>query len=538
MTPISGDANPLQAVSDALRQRDPRRAAAIAEAALKAGGRHPLLYTARAMWLSEQGHNHEALTDFRTAEAMGPVNPALKNAIALCLMRLDRPADAAREYDVLLALTPNAAPVHFRKGWALELAGDLNGARQALERAVACDPAFGEALARLAFLAARRAAYGEARAYAAKALALAPLPAAMLALAMAELDAGALAEAGAHARAVLEASQAGPTDRRMAAGLIGDICDRQDRCAEAFASYTEANQIAQALVPRAAAALSMVDTVRALVRHFEAMAPRPHPPAGPKPARHIFVLGFLRSGTTLIQEVLAARNDTVVLDEKDALGDAVEAFMTDISGLDRLWRADEAVLAQYRHAYWERVKGFGLDVSNAVLVDKMPLATVRIPLIQRLFPDAAIVFAMRDPRDVVWSCFRQRFVMNAATAELLTLDGAARLYDETMRLADLYRQKLSPRLFELRLEDLIADFDGRTRALCEFAGLAWQPGMREFADRSSDHGVTTPSALQVVRGLNRQGIGRWRRYAGPMAVVQERLAPWVKRFGYETDEQS
>lgn len=534
MTPISGD-NPLAAVSEALRQRDPRRAAALAEAALSTGARHPLLYTARAMWLSEQGRNGEALTDFRTAEAMGPLNPALKNAIALCLMRQDRSAEAVKEYDAVLALMPNAAPIHCRKGWACEMAGDLENARSAHERAIALDPKFAEALGRLAYLAARRAAWAEARDYAGRALALGRQPAASLALAMAALE-DKTSDAEAHLNTVLSDDQAGPTDKRLANGLMGDLFDRQDRCDAAFAFYTEANRIAAGMVSRPAGALPMLETVQHLRRRFESMAPRPHV-ASTEPARHIFVLGFLRSGTTLVQEILAARDDTAVLDEKDALIDSVDAFMSGVDGLDRLWASDAATLDRYRAAYWQRVKGFGVDVAGKVLVDKMPLATVRIPLIQKLFPDAAIIFVQRDPRDVVWSCFRQRFVMNAATQELLTLTGAARLYAETMQLAALYREKLSPKLFELRLEDLIGDFDGRMRALCDFTGLDWRDSMRDFAGRSAAHAVTTPSSIQIVRGLNRQGVGRWRRYAGPMASVESVLAPWVERLGYAAGEQ-
>jgi Tfp pilus assembly protein PilF len=534
MTPISGD-NPLAAVSEALRQRDPRRAAELAEAALRAGARHPLLYTARAMWLSEQGRNDEALVAFRTAETMGPLNPALKNAIALCLMRLDRPAEAVKEYDAVLALMPEAAPIHCRKGWACEMAGDLENARAAHERAIALDPKFAEALARLAYLAARRAAWSEARDYAGRALALGRQPAATLALAMAALEDKA-GDAEALLKTILSDDQAGPTDKRLANGLMGDLCDRLDRCEEAFAFYSEANRIAAGMA-RSAGALPMLETVQHLRRRFESMAPRPRA-ASTEPARHIFVLGFLRSGTTLVQEILAARDDTVVLDEKDALIDGVEAFMTGVDGLDRLWASDAATLDRYRAAYWQRVKGFGIDVTGKVLVDKMPLATVRLPLIQKLFPDAAIVFVRRDPRDVVWSCFRQRFVMNAATQELLTLEGAARLYAETMQLAALYREKLSPKLFELGLEDLISDFDGRVRALCDFAGLDWQDGMRDFAGRSADHAVTTPSSIQIVRGLNSQGVGRWRRYAGPMAAVESVLAPWVERYAASEQQEA
>jgi tetratricopeptide (TPR) repeat protein len=538
MTPAPGDqtANPLQAVSDALRRRDPQGAAVIAERALAAGLSHPLLLTARAMALSETGRHDEALAEFRAAEAMGPPNPSLKGAIALCLTRMERFLEAIAEYDAVLALVPGSAQLHCRKGWTCEQAGDLETARRAHEQAVALEPRYTEALARLAFLAARRADWDEARDFAGRALALDPRQSsARLALAIADLEGGALTEAEQRLTELLAESHKAGYDRCLAAGLMGDLRDRQGRTDEAYGFYREASEAVLALPQPPTRARAMLETVQVLRRHFEAMLPRSRltDASGPQP---LFVLGFLRSGTTLIQEVLGARDDTVVLDEKGALADAVDAFMTDVKGLDKLWAADAATLATYRALYWQRVREFGIDPEGRTLIDKMPFATIRIPLIARLFPQATIVFAMRDPRDVVWGCFRQRFTMNATTRELLTLEGAARLYDETMRLAELYREKLSPKVFDLRLEDLIDDFDGRTRALCDFAGLPFQDSMRDFAGRG--HAITTPSSIQIARGLNRRGVGQWRRYARQMEPVLPILAPWVARFGYDTDEPS
>jgi hypothetical protein len=125
--------------------------------------------------------------------------------------------------------------------------------------------------------------------------------------------------------------------------------------------------------------------------------------------------------------------------------------------------------------------------------------------------------------------------MSSPTFELLTLERAARLYADYMRLAEIYRAKLPLDVLELRHEDLVDDFEGRVRATCEFLGVAWQDSMRDFAARAKSQAITTPSSVQVMRGLNREGIGHWRNYRDQLAPVLPILQPWVERFGYPAD---
>ena len=177
----------------------------------------------------------------------------------------------------------------------------------------------------------------------------------------------------------------------------------------------------------------------------------------------------------------------------------------------------------------------GIAVAGRVFIDKQPYHTLQLPLILRLFPAAKILFSVRDPRDVVLSCFRRRFLMSAPNFQFLTLEGTARFYDATMRLAQLYRAKLPLDLLQLRHEDLVSDFEGHVRATCKFLGLTWQDSMRDFAARARTQSITTPSSVQVMQGLNREGIGHWRHYRDQMAPVLPILQPWVERFGYGLD---
>jgi hypothetical protein len=80
---------------------------------------------------------------------------------------------------------------------------------------------------------------------------------------------------------------------------------------------------------------------------------------------------------------------------------------------------------------------------------------------------------------------------------------------------------------------MLADFEGEMRKVCEFLGVAFDETMRDFAARARTRDIKTPSSLQVVRGLTREGAGQWRRFSAQLEPVLPILAPWVQRFGYK-----
>ena len=176
---------------------------------------------------------------------------------------------------------------------------------------------------------------------------------------------------------------------------------------------------------------------------------------------HVFLLGFPRSGTTLLEVVLDGHPQVASIEEHELLTDAVLKFMREPLNFAALARADESELRSLRAAYWEGVRDAGIDVAGKMFVDKYPLNTLKLPLIARLFPRAKVLFASRDPRDVVLSCYRRRFKMNPAMYELLTLPGAAAFYDAVMRFADRVLPELGLDWHEVRYETLVADLAQR-----------------------------------------------------------------------------
>jgi hypothetical protein len=230
--------------------------------------------------------------------------------------------------------------------------------------------------------------------------------------------------------------------------------------------------------------------------------------------------------------VLASHPDVTAMEERTCLHDSAVAFFGSNADLDRLAGLSGADLESWRQAYWKRVGEAGVTPFSPVFIDKMPLNSVFLPLIARLFPQAKIILALRDPRDVVLSCFRRRFALNPGMYEFTTLETSAAYYALVMRLIETYRSKLALDLVETRHESLVTDFDNEVRKLCDFLGLAWREEMRAFAGRAAAHNIDTPSGAQVAAGLSDAGLQQWRRYGRELTLVLPKLAPFVRQFDY------
>jgi tetratricopeptide (TPR) repeat protein len=530
----------LSAVHGAAVGGDHAKAAALAEAALADGLEHPLLFNLAALKLEQLGRVPDAEILLRRAVEIAPDDIGSRNALGLCLLRLDRPQEARAQFEALLGLNPSLPYAHASHGNALLALGAIAAAEASFRRALSIDAQQGMAMAGLAHIASRRGAYPAARKWAEKALTLLPgYPDAVMSLAAAELGERELEQAEARVRALLADERLQPAERAYANGLLGDVLDAEDRPGEAFAAYASCNDELQRLhTAQFAGVPSALEYVRSMTQCFVSAAPNTWKPRAAVHDRSgarglVFLLGFPRSGTTLLEVILEGHPNVVSLEENELLIDAVNEYMQRPEDLQRLSQASTAELEFLRAAYWRRVAVAGIDVADKVFVDKHPLNTLKLPLIARLFPQAKILFACRDPRDIVLSCFRHRFKMSAPIYELLTVEGAARYYDAVMQLLVTLTRVLTLDTCLVRHEDLVTEFAREMKRICAYLGLEWAPAMGDFALRTKNRGVLTPSTAQLVRGLSTEGLGHWRRYRTQLAGVLPILEPWVRRFYYD-----
>lgn len=336
------------------------------------------------------------------------------------------------------------------------------------------------------------------------------------------------------ALAAVEAAPADidPVDR---AQLLGDIADRLGLADRAFAAFADAN------AQLAAGTRGSVDDARAYLERFErvrsALTPEryaswtPSPPPGPRRAP-LFIFGFPRSGTTLIDTMLSGHPDALVLEEEgniDAVGEA-------LGPIERLASLSVAEIEALRDLYFSEVAKIAGDVGDRLIVDKNPLGLGSTPLLHRLFPDARFVFAERHPCDVVLSCFVTSSRMNAKIASFYDFEGTARLYDRVLAYWQRCREVLPIAVHTVRYETLIADPETELRRLAEFAGLEWDSRLLSNQTNAAARGyIGSPSYAQVAEPIYKRADGRWRRYRSQMAVVMPILGPWIDRLGYDAD---
>ena len=303
--------------------------------------------------------------------------------------------------------------------------------------------------------------------------------------------------------------------------MRGELADRAGVSATAFAAFEAMNRADAAAQPEAAEG---VRRFRASVAAARAALAKPIAlePAGER-APPLFLLGFPRSGTTLLDTFLMGHPDVEVHEERPFLETAAAL-------------GEGSSIAAKRDAYWKALDREAAR-REALQVDKYPLASARALLIHQLFPDARFLFALRHPCDVVLSCFMTRFRLNWGVASFLTIEDAAVLYDAVMALWVETRAQLSLDVLDVRYEELVADPARVIARVTQFAGLAGDAAMLDHQATARRRGmITTPSFAQVLEPVSARAVGRWKRYRARLEPVLPLLAPWCERFGYSIDD--
>jgi len=531
----AADLASVNAILAAVDAGDLERAASLSDQALRSGLQHPAPLCIMPMFLEFSGRFGEAVPYLRRALKLLPTDVALMTALARCLLGLERPFDALPVLENALKLQPSYADAHACKGLALVALGRMIDAERSYACALTLDPANLAARAGVASLCSHFGEHQQARVHAQAVLEAAPDNAsAALDLALADMAEGSPDAAEARIRRLIAALRPHP----LLFSHLGDALDAQDRVQEAFDAYSQAGEALRRLHDGPYSednVLKAAERMASLLQRLPAdswprdRADRPEPDGV---ETHVFLLGFARSGTSLLGLALQGDEQVEVLQEQEPLADALHHFAGP-DGLNRLLAATDAELAAFRSAYWRRARAAGARFDRRLFVDKQPMNTLHLPVIARLFPGAKILCARRAPLDVVLSCFRRRFLINRYTCHFFTAEETARLYAAAMQIAHSMGQMASLETLVIAHEDLVEDFDREMSKVCGFLDLAWTDALRSFAGRVRSQGIATPSASQLARGLNSDGVGQWRRYARQLEPLAPILDLWVKRFGYD-----
>ncbi len=535
MTP-AGFPPPIQSMLQALNSGETDAARAQAQAILQSAPGEPNASQVLAMLLLREGKAREALVHLEAADRAAPAHPPILNMMGAALKQLARWTDARAQFEQ--AIAEDGQFIDARLNLALlDLdEGQLGAAQTGYEAVLALQPENATAIVGRARAALALHDNETARDFAERALARVPdheLAALTLAVARMRLEdfEGVLEVA----LPLKDRGDVGPVNQAYAAGFAADALDRLGRYDEAFELYTQANTLqADNSAELKDVAISVFSP--AVIERVSQALGRPEASTVPACAQGermpVFLVGFPRSGTTLLEQILMSHPNIESFGEHAALSTACGDLYISEEAIGHFSALSEEGAAARRETYWQEVAKLGALGDDQVLLDKLPLNTVLLPAIAKVFPHAKILFALRDPRDVVLSCFQQRFGMNVAMYQLLALESAAQYYGSVMSLGVRARALYSFDLYEVRYEDVIADLEGAARRVLEFLGFDWDPAVMRYREGARARAIDTPSVAQVVEPVYTRGLGKWQNYEAHLRSVLGHLAPWVRHWGY------
>src|ERR1051326_361610 len=248
--------------------------------------------------------------------------------------------------------------------------------------------------------------------------------------------------------------------------------------------------------------------------------------------------GFPRTGTTLLEQVLDSHPGLVSSDEREAFGRDIfpAMWLTEKTPLPTAKVFDgipHERLAIQRTRYLNYMAAaLNQPIGERVHLDKNPTMTLLLPGMLRLFPETKLLIALRDPRDVVVSCFMQYLPLNTNSVCFLTLERTARRYAHDMSVWLKLREMIPTPWLEIRYEDCVADLERESRRALEFLGLPWNASVLNYRERLKEKAVSSPTYEAVSKPLYTSAIGRWKNYHKYLEPVLPILQPFIQAFGY------
>jgi len=338
--------------------------------------------------------------------------------------------------------------------------------------------------------------------------------------------AGALREVELYLRQPVARADISAIAQPTAIGIKAESLDKLRRYEDAYVAYVALNAFGQNQ--------SSLDAYPKAVLTF-AQLPAVELPPDPWAANHFDMLGFPRSGTTLLENALAAHPRIETFEEVPSMT-AVRSYLSSMLPANASPELTRDALIEARERYYTELKMARRKTEVDIFVDKLPIRSSEAQFLVKLFPDKRYIFSIRHPFDVVLSAFKQNFAPNFAMEHFRRMDTAIKLYDFTMTQWFSVFSMDDPRVHYVRYDTLVTDFEPTIRGALAFLGAKWDASVLDFATAAQTRAARTPSYQKVRQGL---GIGvqsSWRNYdflfKGPEAKP---LHKWAEFFGYETN---
>jgi tetratricopeptide (TPR) repeat protein len=494
-----------------------------------------------ALIMLGKGNLGEAEHHARNAIRIAPENPQAHNLMGMIMTEANRPQIGEYHYRRVMEITGQREPILLANlAWNLKNQGRMKEARELYEESVKAGPDVRQTLLGYARLEEADRNFEAAGAILDKAEGLSPndqgvrLSRAVLLGRMRRYDeAVAAIDASADAEGRL-----GPNELLEK----GRLLDQLGRYDDAWAAFAEGKRLGRELSGQVyldAEAGQLIDRLR---NFFTGGRLRLVPRANvrtdvPQP---IFILGFPRSGTTLVEQTLSAHPKIAAGDELPLIHE-VSAIMPRMlasplgypEALAELWMGDHREdLDNLRDYYLQKVRQMGVLREGATrFTDKMPLNETHLGLIALLFPEAPLIHVLRHPLDIMVSAYSNAFTHGFFCAS--DLETAARHYVRVMDLVQHYRGEMTLRYLPIRYEDIVADQENSVRAMLSFVGEDFHKACLTF--HKNRRYARTASYAQVAEPLYERSVYRHKHYRAHLEPVVEILRPVIERLGYTVD---
>ena len=430
--------------------------------------------------LLELHREREAVAPLRRAVELEPANGRYLRDLGTALIHAGKLEGARECLETASASMPEDAALWANLGWVLELAGDHESAERCYERAIAREETLGAPYYKLA----RR---------------------------------GRLDDAGALERLLTrrEIAEAHRCDLHFA---LGEIYQRQGKSGAAFEHFSRANALARVRHDRKArSVIALAPTLFAGREFFEERRGWGDPSAEP-----VFIIGMPRSGTSLVEQILAAHPGVAPAGEHLFWGDCALG-LHEREGIEReypfaLLDLEAPLAASLAREYRESLPV--LAEAGLKTTDKAPANYLFLGLIALAFPKARVIHIRRDPRDVALSLYFTHFRGGSCTFSY-DLEDLAECPIDYHQVMEHWRRESPLAMLEIRYEELVEEFESHARRLVEFAGLGWDSACLEF--HRSKRVCLTASNDQVRQPVYTSSRGRWRPYAEQLTPLIERL---------------
>lgn len=319
--------------------------------------------------------------------------------------------------------------------------------------------------------------------------------------------------------------------------LLGKSYDKIGNINDAFLSFEKANLLNTNLKIEGINKNNFLNEIKIRINYFKNIKiVEKLPKQSQNYQDPVFMIGFPRSGTTLLDTILRSHPMIEVIEEKSSVKKIVNSLNKLTNNIfEGFNNIKDVNIKEIRKNYFEDLLSY-IDHHDKdfIYIDKLPLNIVYIAEILKIFPHAKFIISLRHPCDCILSCYMQNFKLNDSMSNFLNLKDTAVTYDLIMNLLKIYKSKFNFNFYEIKYENLISKFDNEIKNLLGFLELPWNDSVLEYQKTASERErIFTPSYDQVIKPLYLKSAGRWKKYENKLSNVYPILEPWIKEFKYE-----